>query len=125
MNNSLEDKQQIDSSSVKQDQEVAKKLVLRITKSSFFMPQTEWILEPGEYIIGRYPSNDIVLPDPYVSRRHARIFYRDGDWFIEDLESTNGTVVNNEDIRGKGSRKLSDGDEIIIGLTVLVAKHVA
>jgi len=99
-----------------------RKLMLKITKSSYFMPQTEWILEPGEYIVGRYPSNDIVLPDPFISRRHARVFYRDGEWFIEDLDSTNGTIVNNENIKGKGPRRISDGDEIIIGLTVIVSK---
>ncbi len=101
-----------------------KKLLLRIVKSNFFMPQTEWKLEPGEYILGRYPSNDIVLPDPYVSRRHARVFFKDGEWYIEDLDSTNGTIVNNEDIKGKGPKKLDDGSEIVVGLTVLSAKIV-
>lgn len=98
------------------------KLVLRVVKSSFFMPQTEWVLEPKEHILGRYPSNDIVIPDPYVSRRHARLFFKDGKWFIEDLDSTNGTIVNNEDIRDKGPIALVDNAEIIIGLTVLTVK---
>jgi pSer/pThr/pTyr-binding forkhead associated (FHA) protein len=96
-------------------------LVLRIVKSNFFMPQTEWTLEPGEYILGRYPTNDIVIPDPYVSRRHARIFYNDGEWYIEDLDSTNGTIVNNEDIRGKGPKKIENNTEIVVGLTILSA----
>jgi len=96
-----------------------KKLVLRVIKSNFFMPQTEWTLEPGEYILGRYPSNDIVIPDPYVSRRHARIYYKDGEWYIEDLDSTNGTIINNEDIKGKGSLKLEKNMEIVVGLTIL------
>lgn len=100
----------------------ALKLILRVVKSSFFMPQTEWVLEPKEHILGRYPSNDIVIPDPYVSRRHARLFFKDGKWFIEDLDSTNGTIVNNEDIRDKGPVALVDNAEIIIGLTVLTVK---
>ncbi len=100
-------------------EEVKDKLVLRVVKSNFFMPQTEWELEPGEYILGRYPTNDIVIPDPYVSRRHARIYYKDGEWFIEDLDSTNGTIVGNEDIRGKGAKKLVNGEEIVVGLTIL------
>ncbi len=95
------------------------KIILKVVKSNFFMPQTQWELEPGEYIIGRYPTNDIVIPDPYVSRRHARIFYRDGEWYIEDLDSTNGTIVGNEDIKGKGAVKLDDGMEIVVGLTIL------
>ncbi len=101
-----------------------KKLVLRITKSNFFMPQTEWVLEPGEYILGRYPSNDIVVPDPYVSRRHARVFYKDGEWYIEDLDSTNGTIVNNEDIKGKGPYKIEDNTEIVVGLTIMTGNIV-
>lgn len=100
----------------------AKKLLLKVTKSNFFMPQTEWNLEPGEYILGRYPSNDIVIPDPYVSRRHARIFFKDGEWFIEDLDSTNGTIVNNEEIKGKGPKKIEDNMEIVVGLTILTAR---
>lgn len=105
-------------------EETSFKLLLKIVKSSFFMPQTEWVLEPGEYVLGRYPSNDIVIPDPYVSRRHARIFVKDNDWFIEDLDSTNGTIVNNVDIRDKGLVKLEDNAEIIIGLTVISVKLV-
>jgi pSer/pThr/pTyr-binding forkhead associated (FHA) protein len=99
------------------------KLILKVVKSNFFMPQTQWELEPGEYILGRYPTNDIVIPDPYVSRRHARIFYKDGEWFIEDLDSTNGTIVGNEDIRGKGAVKIEEGAEIVVGLTILSASY--
>ncbi len=102
-------------------EEKTKKLILKVVKSNFFMPQTQWELEPGEYIVGRYPTNDIVIPDPYVSRRHARIFYKDGEWYIEDLDSTNGTIVGNEDIRGKGAKKIEDGTEIVVGLTILTA----
>ena len=94
-------------------------LNLTVVRSNFFIPQQSWILKPGEYILGRFPTNDIVIPDPYVSRRHARIFYREGKWFIEDLGSTNGTIVDNEDIRGKGTHELKDGSEIVIGLTIL------
>ncbi|ABN69652.1 FHA domain containing protein [Staphylothermus marinus F1] len=96
-------------------------LILRVVKSNFFMPQTEWSLEPGEYVLGRYPTNDIVIPDPYVSRRHARIFYENGEWYIEDLDSTNGTIVDNEDIRGKGPKKINNNSEIVVGLTILSA----
>lgn len=102
-------------------EEKTKKLILKVVKSNFFMPQTQWELEPGEYIVGRYPTNDIVIPDPYVSRRHARIFYKDGEWYIEDLDSTNGTIVGNEDIRGRGAKKIEEGTEIVVGLTILTA----
>ncbi len=43
--------------------------------------------------IGRDPENVIVIPDPYVSRRHARIYFENGKLYIEDLGSTNGTYI--------------------------------
>ncbi|MET1159881.1 MAG: FHA domain-containing protein [Thermoprotei archaeon] len=101
-----------------------KKLVLKVVKSNFFMPQSEWVLRSGEYMLGRHPSNDIIIPDPYVSRRHARIFFRDGDWFIEDLDSTNGTILNKENIKGKGPQKIDNNSEIVIGLTIIKANLV-
>jgi type VI secretion system protein len=73
--------------------------------------------------IGRAPSNDWVLPDPqrYVSARHARIAWRDGQYFVEDL-STNGVFVN-EDERPLGpdtARQLCSGDVLRVGEYQLV-----
>lgn len=79
-------------------------------------------LKAGEYSIGRDPTCDIVVVDPYVSRFHAKILYRDGKWFIEDLGSKNGTYINGEDIRGKGAVELKEGIEIVIGFSVIVVK---
>lgn len=79
-------------------------------------------LKPGEYVVGRDPTCDIVIIDPYVSRVHAKIFYRDGKWYIEDLGSKNGTYVNGEDIRAKGAAELSEGIEIVIGFSALMVK---
>ncbi|MFN8637871.1 MAG: FHA domain-containing protein [Dehalococcoidia bacterium] len=50
-------------------------------------------------LIGRDPSSTIAIPDPYVSRQHARLDFRDGEWWIEDLRSANGTLVE-----GRGAR---------------------
>ncbi len=47
------------------------------------------------YIIGRREECDIVLPyDSQISRQHARLFSKDGKWFVQDLGSRNGTYVN-------------------------------
>jgi len=63
--------------------------------------------------IGRLPECDVALSDPNVSRRHAEV-RRDGNEFvIVDLGSTNGTKVNGSYITG--SRRLHEGDEIVIG----------
>ena len=44
--------------------------------------------------IGRAQDSTIVLDDDYVSSRHARVFPRDGQWYVEDLGSTNGTYLD-------------------------------
>jgi hypothetical protein len=71
---------------------------------------------------GVFPDVDLDADDPEakVSRRHARISLRDGQYFLEDLGSTNGTFVN----RGRRlmpgvAQVLKDGDEIIVGKTFL------
>jgi len=67
-------------------------------------------------IIGRRNSNDICLEDSNVSRVHVSIDYVDGDYYITDLGSTNGTFVN--EIR-VSKKKLTEGDRIRLGTTVL------
>jgi pSer/pThr/pTyr-binding forkhead associated (FHA) protein len=51
-----------------------------------------------EILIGRDAENDIQLDDETVSGIHARIFFRNNQWMIEDLHSTNGTFINEERI---------------------------
>lgn len=64
--------------------------------------------------LGRDPSNDIQVPLTTVSRRHSRIFYEHGDYFLEDLGSTHGTEHNGRKLT-KGEKKLlRDGDSIAI-----------
>jgi type VI secretion system FHA domain protein len=65
--------------------------------------------------IGRLPDNDWVLPDGYVSSRHARISCRNGTFFIEDL-STNGVFINSLDNRLERGQlcPLKSGDLILI-----------
>lgn len=80
-------------------------------------------LKPGEYIIGRDPSCDIVVVDPYVSRAHAKIFYREGKWYLEDLGSKNGTYINGEDVRNRGAVELKEGVEIVLGFSAIIVKN--
>jgi pSer/pThr/pTyr-binding forkhead associated (FHA) protein len=71
---------------------------------------------------GVFPDVDLDSDDPEakVSRRHARISVRDGNYLIEDLGSTNGTFVNRGRRLAPGDRSpLKDGDEIIVGKTFL------
>jgi S-DNA-T family DNA segregation ATPase FtsK/SpoIIIE len=72
----------------------------------------------GELVLGR-ANADITLDDVEVSRRHARIEARDGELMISDLDSANGTEVNGELV--DRPRKLSDGDLIRLGDTLISA----
>jgi pSer/pThr/pTyr-binding forkhead associated (FHA) protein len=67
--------------------------------------------------IGRLPDNDLVIDNPAVSGRHARV-YREGDHYVlEDLKSTNGTFVNNKPI---ARHTLLEGDSVLVGKHTLV-----
>ncbi len=66
-----------------------------------------------EISIGRLPSNDVVLPEAGVSSNHARVLLTGGALTILDLDSTNGTFVNDEPLQGP--RVLGDTDEVQIG----------
>ena len=62
--------------------------------------------------IGRDPSNDLVLPDAMVSRRHSVIEHRGSQFFLRDCTSANGSVVNGDRVSERGLR---DGDLVAIG----------
>ena len=64
--------------------------------------------------IGRDENNNIVLPDPTISRNHARIIFENGNWAVEDLGSANGIVVR--DMRLEKAI-LSPGDIYSVGKT--------
>ena len=68
--------------------------------------------EDRSVTIGRHPDCDIIIDDASVSRQHARIESENGVYFIEDLNSRNGTFLNNESIHR--STRLFDGSEINI-----------
>jgi Nif-specific regulatory protein len=63
--------------------------------------------------IGRAPTNRIVLDDEVCSRNHCEIFYSDGAWYIRDLGSRNGTLVQGVAI--SQDHELQEGDTIEIG----------
>ena len=73
-----------------------------------------WPLNKDRLTIGRSPDCDIVLPDRVVSRRHACIDRKDGEYFIRDDDSKNGTFVNGKPVTEP--RRLIDGDEIQVAL---------
>ena len=66
--------------------------------------------------IGRHDAG-VVIDDPYLSRRHARIVADGGDFWLEDLASANGSFVNQRPVTTP--TRLEEGDELVLGATTL------
>ncbi|MHC5083361.1 MAG: ATP-binding protein [Planctomycetota bacterium] len=81
-------------------------------------------LESGGWhkIIGRGTEKvDIRVPDQAISRRHTELSYRDGQWAVRDMDSANGTFVN--EVRINDSHLLKQNDQIRCGSTVLLYEN--
>jgi hypothetical protein len=76
-------------------------------------------LKTSLMIIGRHDSCDIILNDFSVSRRQAKIEYRQGKYILTDLGSTNGTFVNGKPVT---TQPLKTGDTIKVGTSLLFFK---
>ncbi len=80
----------------------------------------KWMLQPDrKVLIGRDAGCDIVLDNRLVSRHHAEIVWQDGDYFIRDLSSKNGTHVNGQPLTHE--KRLQDGDEVQVALRFKLA----
>ena len=71
----------------------------------------------SEITLGRAAGCQVLLDDAYASQVHARVFERDGHWYVEDLGSTNGTYLNRR--RVAGPMVINRRDRLQIGNTVL------
>ncbi len=78
-------------------------------------------LEGERMVMGRHPNCQIVLDNAAVSRNHAQILESHGSYFLEDLRSRNGTLINGQRIRGR--TELHDGDEVKV-CDVLFSFHL-
>jgi len=76
-------------------------------------PRRIELCEDRACTIGRAPDNCVVLSDPAASRQHCRVFFRDGGYWVEDLGSSNGTLLNDD--RLDAPRRLEVGDRITAG----------
>jgi len=92
------------------------KIIINPTSSS----RREIALARTIVSIGRDPSNDVVLPDAMVSRRHAVIEYRGSQYFLRDCNSSNGSLVNGDRV---SERNLRDGDLVAIGTARLLFRE--
>ncbi|WP_448592254.1 FHA domain-containing protein [Thermoflexus hugenholtzii] len=100
---------------------VPQSLVLQVLTSGrriVIRPDQEVLL--GRLDVGRgiFPQVDLTSDgglEGGVSRRHARVFYQDGRFYIEDLGSTNGTYLNGTRLAPYSPQVLGEGDEIRLG----------
>lgn len=80
-------------------------------------PERREVFRSGEVTVGRVHGNDIVLARGNVSKRHARVLYREGRFIVTDLNSTNGTYVNRRRIAQ--ATIVREEDKIYIGDFIL------
>jgi diguanylate cyclase (GGDEF)-like protein len=91
-------------------------LVVIYTKEPSLLGR-RFVLERSPIRIGSGPENDIVLQGDGVSREHALLEQRSGEWWVTDMGSSSGSCVNDEQITGDW--RLRNGDQIRIGPTIL------
>jgi adenylate cyclase len=100
----------------------SKKPSMRIT-CSYRGARKIWETPEAEVVFGRADDESPVLldlsPDPAVSRLHGRIWQADNACWIEDLNSSRGTFLNGNEIKGRGKQPLRSGDTILVGQTKL------
>ena len=74
-------------------------------------------------VFGRDSSSDYAIPNEKISRRHARVFIRDGRWMLEDLDSKNHTRLNNIKLEPEKPVPICDGDQIQLATQVALRFH--
>jgi diguanylate cyclase (GGDEF)-like protein len=77
-----------------------------------------YALREPRIVVGRASNATVRIEDDGISRRHARLIIAEGEVRIEDLQSTNGTLVNGEPVTS--TRLLRDGDKVTLGSTVIL-----
>ncbi|HSO27851.1 MAG TPA: FHA domain-containing protein [Anaerolineales bacterium] len=83
-----------------------------LTEAEFWSP---------EVVIGRDPACEYPIDDPTISARHARLSYHHGQWWVEDLLSTNGTFLNQE--RVHEPLVIASGDQLRCGQFTLTIEE--
>lgn len=100
---------------------------MRIARS-YRGTESVWEIAENDFFLGRGHENSRPLvdlsPDTKVSRTHARIWQTEGCHWIEDLQSSRGTLLNNIEIRGQGKKRINVGDIIVAGETSLCVRSL-
>ena len=96
----------------------SKKIPTLIIYPLDFLNTEPYQFETPEVILGRDPTCTFVVPDETVSARHSRFSYRQNQWWLEDLQSTNSTFLNDE--RVYTPVVIISGDEVRCGKEALL-----
>ncbi|HEY0756679.1 MAG TPA: FHA domain-containing protein [Ktedonobacteraceae bacterium] len=82
-------------------------LVVVDSGPSKIAPGTSFNLNP-QTTIGRGPTNTIQISETFVSAEHTRMWFRNGVWYVQDADSTNGTFLNNQPARDPLAARIGD-----------------
>lgn len=91
----------------------------------------EFLVSDEEMLIGRRDPEQDYIPDidlfdqespnnRYISRRQAQLYFKEGGLWVEDLDSSNGTALNNHMVRAHEPKRLKPGDKLLLGQSVLL-----
>ena len=102
--------------------------ILRTHRKVLLSADSEILVGRLDAAHGVFPELDLTSDSGLehgISRRHARLYTREGKWYIEDLDSTNGTYVNDERLTAYLPYSFDDGDTLTLGnLRLRVNLHV-
>jgi pSer/pThr/pTyr-binding forkhead associated (FHA) protein len=83
------------------------------------MSGAQFEIDKEVVFVGRSPENDVRIRDDAVSRRHVKIFSVESCFFIEDLKTKNGTMINGEALDPGFARLITENDRIQLGSTII------
>jgi len=80
----------------------------------------EFLIKEYERIFGREDFVGVILTDNllFIGKEHFKITRMDDGYYIEDLDTKNGTLLNGDDLRGLGKRRLKNNDDIMVAKTL-------
>lgn len=90
-------------------------ILARLTFQNGQLAGRAYLFHQDVTTIGRTNGNDLIISGRTVSRRHARFWFDSNRWYIADMQSANGTLVNNMRIQPNQAVPLNDGDIISFG----------
>ena len=90
-------------------------ILARLTFQNGQLAGRAYLFHQDVTTIGRTNGNDLIISGRTVSRRHARFWFDTNRWYIADMQSANGTLVNNMRIQPNQAVPLNDGDIISFG----------